>query len=506
VADRLPKWVVGAAVLAVLYAGLCKALLFHNLEYFGSDLYSFLEMSRSWHYGGHLLQDNVFGDHRAIHNFYLLLAFSPLTIPLGAYGLFLGLVSLDLLAVLRVATSGSLSRPGRLAVLAGFVSPVAYFLFDHRRWGFHPELCYPPLALLLALDLADGKWRRAIVVGALLALVKEDGAVLCASLLLAYFTGRFVDLRKAPAAERRKVVVTAFLSLLAVTLLFALGMAVLLAASRAVASPQATFAPRLLGSLKTLDQTLGGLGDPLARGRLERGLLGYALMAGLLLVPLGQRLFRGLLLLLVSAPPLVVVLVIEAGGYGSGTMLWPPRLATLLALVVACVVFASRTPSVSAASSPAEPRPAWGAAPTTALALVSWGLQLPLLALVGYSPWPRLDAWALLGEQGYRLSRLPKREVRLVRCLAERLPNGLPVAPAGDSHPIFHRQSIMFGGPDAPGGRLPRLRVVRSDEAPAAREGTTCQGPRVDGLAVEVECGLLPLINDCGRVAEQGPG
>ncbi len=483
-ADRLPTWVVGAAILAVLYAGLCKAFLFHNLEYFGSDLYSFLEMSRSWHYGGRLLQDNVWGDHRAIHNFYLLLAFSPLTIPLGAYGLFLGLVCLDLLAVLRVASPGSLPWPGRLAVLAGFLSPVAYFLFDHR----------------MALDLADGKWRRAIVVGTLVALVKEDGAVLCASLLLAYFAGRLVDLRKATAAERRKVVVTALLSLLAVTLLFALGMVVLLAAGREVASPQATFTPRLLGSLRTLDQTLAGQGDPLSRGRLGRGLLGYALVAGLLLLPLGRRFFRGLLLLLVSAPPLVAVLVVEAGGYGSGTMLWPPRLATLLA------VFASGRISGASPFSTAELRPGWGVAPTTALALVSWGLQLPLLALVGYSPWPRLDAWALLGGQGYRLSRLPKREVRFVRCLAERLPAGLPVAAAGDSNPFFHRQSIVFGRPDAPGGPLPRLRVVRSDEATAAREGTSCQGPRVDGLTVEVECGLLPLIADCDRVAEKGPG
>jgi hypothetical protein len=343
------------------------------------------------------------------------------------------------------------------------------------------------------------------VVGTLVVLVKEDGAVLCASVLLAYFAGRLVDLRKGPAAERRKVVVTALLSLVAVTLVFALGMAVLLAAGRAVDSPQATAAPRLLGSLRTLEQTLAGQGDPLSGWRLGRGLLGYALVSVLLLLPLGRRLFRGLLLLLVSAPPLVAVLVVSAGGYGSGTMLWPPRLATLLALVVACLVFASCTLSGASASSTAELRPAGGLVPTTALAVVSWGLQLPLLALVGYSPWPRLDAWALFGEQGYRLSRLPKREVRFVRCLAERLPAGLLVAPAGDSHPLFHRQSIVFGGPDAPAGRPPRLRVINSAEATVVREGTSCQGPRVERLAVEVECGLLPLIADCDRVAED-PG
>jgi hypothetical protein len=198
----------------------------------------------------------------------------------------------------------------------------------------------------------------------------------------------------------------------------------------------------------------------------------------------------------------VAVLVVAAGAYGFGTLLWPPRLATLLALLVACLVFASGTRSGASEPSTAE-RPS-ATAPTSALALVSWGLQLPLLALVGYSPWSRLDAWALLGEQGYRLSRLPKREVLFVRCLAERLPAGLPMAPAGDSNPIFHRQSILFGGPNAAGGRQPRLRVVTSAEAAAAPEGTSCQGPRVEGLAVEVECGLLPLIADCGRVAEAG--
>ena len=78
------------AVLAVLYAGLCKALLFHGLEYFHTDFFSFLEMSRSLFQYGELLRDNAYGHDAAIHNFYLLLAFAPLTLPLGAYGLILG--------------------------------------------------------------------------------------------------------------------------------------------------------------------------------------------------------------------------------------------------------------------------------------------------------------------------------------------------------------------------------------------------------------------------------
>lgn len=506
--SRLPTLALGTtAVLAVLYAGLCKALLFHNLAYVGSDFFSFLEMTWSWHYAGRLLHDNVYGDHFALHNFYLLPAFSPLTIPLGAYGLILGLVLLDLLAVLRVTSAAALDLPGRLAVLAGFLSPIAYFVFDHRRWGFHPELCYPPLALLLALDLIDRRPRRAILVGLLAVLVKEDGAVLCASVLLAYFTWRLWMLRRGSLEERRRVIAAAFLSLLAATLVFALGMAVLFAAGRSASVPdQITAAPRIVDSLRILGTTLAGQGEAEAEVRLRSGLAGYALAGALLLLPLGKRLPRGLLLLLVSSPPLVTVLVVSSAGYNFNYtyMWWPPRLATLLALVVACLVFASSTPSSVASSPTAALQPARAAAGLGALALASWWLQLPLLARAGYSPWPRLQARALLDERGYRLSTLPKDEVRFLRCVAERLPPGLPVSPAGDTHPFFHRQSIVFPGLEARARRRPRLRVVPSSAPAVAREGTPCRGPRLGGLAVEAECGLLPLVADCGRVAEAG--
>ena len=149
------------AVLLVLYAGLCKALLFHGLEFYHTDFFSFLEMSRSLYASGELLRDNVYGHHAAIHNFYLLLAFSPLTVPLGAFGLILGLVLLHVAAVLRIALAASLDLPGHVALLGGYLSPIAFAVFDNPVFGFHPELCYPPLALLLALDLREGRSRRA---------------------------------------------------------------------------------------------------------------------------------------------------------------------------------------------------------------------------------------------------------------------------------------------------------------------------------------------------------
>ncbi len=150
------------ALLAVFYAALCKALLFRGLEYYHTDFFGFIEMSRSLFQSGELLRDNVYGHHAAIHNYYILLAFSPLTLGLGAHGLILGLVLLHAAAVLRVAFAATLDLPGRVAVLGGYLSPIAYAVFDNSVVGFNPELCYPPLCVLLAIELRERRSRRAI--------------------------------------------------------------------------------------------------------------------------------------------------------------------------------------------------------------------------------------------------------------------------------------------------------------------------------------------------------
>ena len=483
-------------MLLVLYAGLCKALLFRDLEYYGSDFFSFLEMTWSWSYGRGVLHDNVYGHHSAIHNFYLLPAFSLLTVPLGAYGLILGLVLLHLAATLRLARASALSLAGRLAVLAGLLSPVAWYVFDHPEWGFHPELGYPPLVLLFALDLLEGgRPRRAVLLGAAIVLVKEDGAVLCAGVLVAWFATRLPALRRASRAERRRAVARAALILLAVTLAFAAGLAVLTATSRAVGSGEGTAARRIPESLTMLANTLAGRGRPDRPRALQEGLVGYALMGALLLLPLGRRLPRGLLLLLLSAPPLVTVLMVSSSTYRFTYMLWPPRLATLLALVLACLAFAP-----SAEAGPASPRRLAG---VIALGTVSWGLQLLLLARVGYAPGPRLHAPALLEGRGYRVSTLPPGELRFLRCVAGRLPRGLAVSAFGDTHPLFHRQSIVFEGFRAPTAPRPRLRVVPAADPPP-EDGASCPGPRVGGVALVADCALLPLVAGCEREGTPG--
>ncbi len=196
---------VALSTALVCYAALCKALLFRDLEYTGSDLYGILDQSRSWLFTGRLLQDNAYGDQTAIHNYYLLPALSPLTVGLGAYGLVVVLAALGLWAVVRVSTTRALDTPGRLAVLAGLLSPLAFFAFDDPLWGFHPELLYPPLAVLLALGLLEGRRIEVLVVAAVTMLVKEDGALVCGGVLAAYYARRLWLKRSAPAADRRRI-------------------------------------------------------------------------------------------------------------------------------------------------------------------------------------------------------------------------------------------------------------------------------------------------------------
>jgi hypothetical protein len=473
------------AVLMVLYAGLCKALLYHDLEYYHTDFFGFLEMSRSLFQRGELLRDNVYGHHAAIHNYYLLLAFAPLTLGLGAYGLVLGLALLHVAAVVRIAFAPTLDLPGRVALLGGCLGPIAYAVFDNPVFGFHPELCYPPLCVLLALDLREGRSRRAVVVAALVLLVKEDGAVLCACVLVAHFASRLWALRASPARERRPVLKAAALSLLAAALAFVAGMALLWVMGRMLPQPQETSTARVLDSLRKLGAAVAG--HPLLRENLQWGLAGYGVVCVLTLLPLGRRLFQGLLLLLVASPPLLAVLVMGAGPYRFRYMLWPHRLAALLGLALACFVL------TCAASSGRH-----AMARASALVALAWTAQFFVLSRSeGYAAWARLDAPALLSGGDTRASEVPPEELRFLRCLGERLPRGLPVSAIADLHPVFHRQSVVFAARAAYARSFPKLRVVSAAGDTASLAEGFCRGPRVGGLAVEAECSLVPLVAGC---------
>ena len=502
-------WTLGGlGLLAVVVAGLAKALLFRNLEYPGSDFYSFLEMSWSWFYAGLFLHDNAYGFHAAIHNFYLLPAFAPLTIPLGAYGLILVQVLAHGAAVVRLARSDALEPTARLVVLVGALGPLAFYVFDNPHWGFHPELLYPPLALLLALELLRGWTWRAVVVAGIIVLVKEDGALVCAAVVLAHTGWRVAATGRDSREKARRALRSGLVALLVLAVVFLTGMALLSFMSQQHAGTQATSADRLAPAVRAVARTLGGHGR-VRLDRIQEGLGGFLLMGVLMLLPLGRRLPRGLLLFALAAVPLVPVLLVSSAAYRFNMMLWPPRIATLQAGVVAALVFASLTPRAE----PACGRLPWlrtqppggdcvlsrGRRPSLAvialLAAVSWAGQAGVLQWMGY---PLGERVAALGSAfGPPRSPLGSTEDRYLRCVASRLPGGLPVSAGWGTHPLFHRQSIVLASLEEHAWHPPRLRVVWAEEASGETAPGVCRGPRVGVFAIEAECELLPLLAGC---------
>jgi hypothetical protein len=493
---RRPPWSLtlgSLGLLAVLGAGLSKAVLFRNLEYYGSDLFSFLEMTWSWLYAGRLLHDNAYGYHAAIHNFYALLALSPLTIALGAYGLIVGLVLVHGAAVLRVAGCRALDLSARLTVLGGALGPLAFFVFDDTKWGFHPELLYPPLALLLAVELLDGWTWRSLAVAAAIVLIKEDGAIVCAVVVLAHTAWRFGTLRQTSVAGSRRALRSGLVSLLILAVVFLAGMALLALLSEHYSATQATSSKRVAAGVRLLARTVSGQGPAARLSRVREALEAYAVMSALILLPLGRRFPRGLLLLLVAVPPLLAVLMVSSAKYLFGMMIWSPRVATLQVAAVAALVFASWTPPGTRAARPAV---------VVALVLLSWAGQATLLHRLEYPLWSRLGAAASVGRSPE--SPLPPLEDRFLRCVADRLPRGLPVSVPRRTRPVFHQQSIVLPGREAKAWHPPRLRVVGASDEINARGEAFCRGQPVGAVVVEAECELLSLVASCAPTSGNG--
>jgi hypothetical protein len=488
-AARRPSRALAAAAAGLaFYAGLCKALLFRDLEYYHSDLFSSLEMTWSWLRAGRFLHDNAYGDHAAIHGFYLLPALAPLTVPLGGYGLVLALTGLNAVAAWRAARATELAAPGRLALLAGLLGPIAFFVFDNPVWGFHPELLYPPLAVLLALDLAGSRWRRALLPALAMLLVKEDGPVVCAAVGLAVLPARYPELRGAPPRARRRALVAGACVMLALAVAFGAGMALLARRGEPLRAEQDTVQTRVGRSLRITGATLAGEASPFHRERLGNGLLAYLTVGALVLLPSGRRLPRAALAAALALPAVVAVLVVSSALYRFQLMTWPPRLATLLAALLACVV--------SGALGEARRPGRRALATAAALCVLAWALQAAWLTNAGYRLAPRLALPSLAAGRGTRAQSIAPAELAFARCVAGRLPGGLPVTTPLHVRPVFHRQSIVIPELAAHAWHAPRLQLVEGASEPPAG---WCSGPRRGGLAIAAECDLVAAVAPCGR-------
>src|SRR5262249_28686285 len=175
------RWLPHVVALAIIaYWLLVKSVFFHRLEY-TSDLFTNLELTRTFFEGRPLLWENQYGNHKAFHNLYIAVLFYPLTRFLGAYGLFVAQALLSAWAVLKILgrakDAPQWKRSLYWAALAALaLGPVAFWLSDDPVYGFHYELLFVPLSVLFGLSLSK-RSRAAWIFAGLLVLTREEGPI-----------------------------------------------------------------------------------------------------------------------------------------------------------------------------------------------------------------------------------------------------------------------------------------------------------------------------------------
>src|SRR5205823_1835773 len=174
---------LGLAVLAVIWVFVLKLKTFHALGY-TSDLFVNVQLARSWLEGRGLLHDNCFGNHLAIHTYFLLLPLGILAKPFGAPGL------LFVLAASVGATYFWATRILRLLTVAGpialiaagamLVSPLSIAFYQEAGHGFHVETLAPAFCLILFYFLVERRVIPSIVTTLVVISVKEDAPIAAA--------------------------------------------------------------------------------------------------------------------------------------------------------------------------------------------------------------------------------------------------------------------------------------------------------------------------------------
>jgi hypothetical protein len=421
-----------AAVLVVLGGWLhLKLRDFSALEYTSPDLSIVLQLSRSLWEKGAFLYDNVYGWHGALHGFYVLPALYPFTARLGAHGLFVALALAQAVALVWVARLPRLPLDRALALSGMALGPIGLWLFRDEIWGFHADLLYVPLALLLAALLESGARRAWLVLAGLAILsVREDGAVLLTCLLLARLWLR-------PGAHRRPTRrLRASLGIAALgALAFLLGLVLVRWQGSGTAPPSPSLgvpAPSI-NRLPTAEARVGyaleslraRIEDPNGRAALGRSALGtVALLASAALALGGLAGARTLAVFLPFSLPLYAVSLVASAGYPTAVhwLTWPPRFASLWGLFLGVALLSSR-----------QGRPV-RLAPALAWLALSWALQ-PFA--VG---WARSSAPIPGRSDIHAAPRLAPAERAVLDCVAAALPPRAPIVAERYMQASFHQQ------------------------------------------------------------------
>jgi len=415
-----------------------KSFLFQGLEY-TSDLFSFLQMSRISLERG-MLFENAWGRMGAIHNFYTVLLFAPVTFFLGAYGLFLGTALLYLFALWKLISLPDevQSPPNKFQVILLTLGPIGFWLFDDPIYGWHLELNFVPLSILLTTFLLTKNRIGSVITALLFVFTKEDGPVLACMICLTYEIVVRTDRRDGGTFYERMKVPAKICAVWVIV--FALGLLWLhLQKTYLTIEGQADYSDRLAIATKRFLQTVSNSGGIYSLWSMYPASLLMILSAILVFAPANLKKIG--LVYLVSSVPLYIVVLIPSFAY-AGTyhgLLWPPRFSLLWGLAISIVIFLGAKVAGKKTTYILQ---------GIYLILLGASVFLQIQALRYYRNYSYADRmfapFTPKSELNLIGARLSPMEHRFIECIATQAKKPSPILTEGSLFAIFHRHDIVF--------------------------------------------------------------
>jgi hypothetical protein len=225
--DRWDFMALALAVVAVIWVFLFKLKTFYALGY-TSDLFVHVQLARSWLEGRGLLHDNCFGNHLAMHTYFLLLPLGLIAKPLGAPGLlFVLAASVGAAYFWATRILRLLGVDGGFAIITAgvvLISPLSVAFYQHPGFGFHVEILAPALCLVLFYFLLQQRMIPSIGMAIAVISVKEDAPI--AAGVVAIIAGVETWISSAGKRPRRRfnwpAAITLLLSVSAIPILLAI--------------------------------------------------------------------------------------------------------------------------------------------------------------------------------------------------------------------------------------------------------------------------------------------
>jgi hypothetical protein len=426
--NRATPVLFGIAAFILLFWWRAKCLLFEGFAY-TSDLFSFIQMSRSWLEGKPLLYENAFGLNSRYHSFYTVLLLGPLTHFLGAYGLFLATLLLMAAASFAALRSAMPSRSGSwsagLLMLGLLLGPVSFWIWDDFAYGWHAEILFLPLGVLYAVALMRKRGvRERLLLLLLICLTREEGPVL--AFAIHFVVGALQTLSVAPAENGVRRICRDYLWTAWPYLLIFCGLVAWIAVQGGGGASRLAVA---------FESSRSGSFDwrPLRSWALL--LSPFPLVTWLAYRKDWRVALRALACLVMSLLPVLAVTWLASHAYRGPAdihgILWPPRF--VLPWTVATAASLATLPSLE------QGLGFPGRAVLIALAVAVQPLALAVTRR--YSVADRL--WPSSSAQS-RVPWLGVDEKRLLRCLSDRLPPRSSVAVSWDLFAAFHRHDIVW--------------------------------------------------------------